>query len=390
MVFTASKIAGLELKNRIIRAGCFEGMCQGGNVTDRLIEHHRRVAQGGTAMTTVAYCSVSFDGRAYDHEMWMREEILPDLKRLTDTVRKEGAAVSIQLGHCGFFASPSVIKRKPLGASEKFCTFRMSRCSSMNEEEISEKVKDFARSAALAERAGFDAVEIHSGHGYLMSQFLSPWTNHRTDRYGGTLENRMRFPSKIIKAVREAVSPGFPVLVKMNQSDGFRGGLTIDEAVEIAKEFEKCGASALIPSCGFTAKTPLYMMRGHVPFKEMARNQKSRIAEMSLLLFGKFLVQKYPFDNLFLLDGAARIRNAVSIPVIYVGGVLSAKDAEFLTAKGFPFIQVGRAIVQNPDFVKDLKENNHYRSPCDHCNRCIAAMDGGGVYCVSEESGYLS
>ena len=389
MIFTTGKIGDLVLKNRIIRAGCFEGMCQDGNVTDQLIEHHRKVAAGGAAMTTVAYCSVSFDGRAYDHEMWMREEILPGLKRLTDSVHKESAAASIQLGHCGFFASPTVIKRKPLGASAKFCTFRLSFCSAMTEVEIDEIVTDFSRSAKMAKEAGFDAVEIHSGHGYLLSQFLSPWTNKRKDRYGGSLENRIRFPAMVIRAVRAALGPGFPIFVKMNQSDGFKEGLQIEEAVEVARCFEREGASAIIPSCGFTARTPLFMMRGHVPFREMAANQKSLIRRIGLVLFGKFMVQRYAFKNLFLLDGAQKIQEAVEIPVVYIGGVLSKSDCEQLLEKGFPFMQVGRAIVQNPEFVNSMKDKGEIRSECDHCNRCIAAMDGGGVYCVSEQVGYV-
>jgi len=149
-VFSPGKIGNLELRNRIIRSGCFEGMCQDGGVTDELIEHHRRVAEGGVSMTTVAYCSVTFDGRAFGHEMWMREEIMPDLKRLTDIVHREGAAVSIQLGHCGFFASRKEIGKRPLGASPKFCLFRMSRCTEMKEQEIEAMVKHFAKAALNA------------------------------------------------------------------------------------------------------------------------------------------------------------------------------------------------------------------------------------------------
>ena len=388
-VFSPGRIGNLELRNRVIRAGCFEGMCQGGGVTEALIEHHRRVAAGGVAMTTVAYCSVSFDGRAFGHEMWMREEIVPDLKRLTDAVHTEGAATSIQLGHCGFFASRREIGRTPLGASPKLCLFRLSRCQEMTEEQINEKVEDFGKGAALAKEAGFDAVEIHAGHGYLLSQFLSPWTNHRKDRYGGSLENRLRFPLAVIHRVREAVGPGFPILVKMNQRDGMRGGLELGEAVEIARRFETAGVNALIPSCGFTAKTPLYMMRGNVPTMEMAANQRNLFMRLGLILFGRFMVQKYPFERMYLLEGAQRIRDAVRIPVVYVGGVLSLDDMNRAMSEGFEFVEVGRAIVRDPDFVRKLQRSEIRESDCDQCNRCIATMDAGGVYCVAEEKGFL-
>ena len=387
--FTAGRIGGLELRNRVIRSGCFEGMCQQGNVTDALIEHHRQVAAGGTGMTTVAYCSVSFDGRAFGHELWMREEILPRLRDLTHVVHQAGAAASIQLGHCGFFSSAKEIGRRPLGASRQFCLYRVSRCEEMSENQIDEKVEDFRRAALLAKQAGFDAVEIHAGHGYLLSQFLSPWTNHRRDRYGGSLENRLRFPAAVIRGVREALGPAFPVLVKMNQRDGMRGGLELDEAVEVARRYEREGASALIPSCGFTAKTPLYMMRGHVPTLDMARNQHNPLTKVGMILFGRILVQTYPFEAMYLLDGAVKIRQAVTIPVVYVGGVLSIDDMEQAMQAGFEFVEVGRAIIKDPDFVKKLQAGVLHESDCDHCNRCIATMDAGGVYCVANQSGPL-
>ncbi len=381
--FTPGKIAGLTLRNRIIRSGCFEGMCQNGLITDALIEHHRRVAEGGVGMTTVAYCSVSYDGRAFGHEMWMRPELVPDLKRLADAVHQQGAAASIQIGHCGFFSNPKEIGRRPLGASAKFCLFRLSFCEAMSEAQINEKIEDFGRTAELVKQAGFDAVEIHAGHGYLLSQFLSPWTNQRNDRYGGSLENRLRFPLAVIRRVRQAVGEGFPILIKMNASDGIKGGLELKESIEVAKQFEAVGASALVVSCGFTAKTPLYMMRGKVPTREMAANQTDWLLRTGMSLFGWFMVQRYRFDRLFLLKEAAQVRRAVKIPVIYIGGVLGLEDMQYVMQRGFEFIEVGRATVRDPDFVKNLQNGKYAASDCDQCNRCIATMDAGGVYCVT-------
>mgnify|MGYP000848869496 FL=1 len=385
--FSAAKINNLKLRNRIIRSGCFEGMCQDGKVTDSLIEHHRRVAQGGVGMTTVAYCSVSYDGRAFGHEMWMRAELIPDLKRLTQAVHQEGAAASIQIGHCGFFSNPREIGRRPLGASVKFCLFRLSLCQSMSEAQINEKIEDFGRAAEMAKGAGFDAVEIHAGHGYLLSQFLSPWTNHRRDQYGGSLENRLRFPLAVIRRVRQAVGEDFPILIKMNVSDGIRGGLELDEAVQIAQQFEAAGASALVPSCGFTAKTPLYMMRGCVPTREMAANQTDWLLRLGMSLFGWFMVQRYRFDRLYLLREAVSIQEAVKIPVVYIGGVLRLEDMEYVISQGFQFIEIGRATVRDPDFVNRLQAGEISYSDCDQCNRCIATMDAGGVYCVTAHEG---
>ena len=340
-------------------------------------------------MTTVAYCSVSFDGLAFDHEMWMHAELVPDLKRLTDAVHKEGAAASIQLGHCGYFANKKVIKRRPLGASRKYNLFQQSYCREMSKEEISEKTNDFVRAALLAQKAGFDAVELHAGHGYLLSQFLSPYTNKRRDNFGGSLENRMRFPADVIREVRLALGDDFPILVKMNIRDGMKGGLEDTEAIVAAQTFADAGATALVPSAGFTSKTPFYMLRGNLPIMEMVRNQKNYVNKLGLLLFGRFMVQKYAFDKMFLINGAEKIRQAVSIPVIYIGGAVSKSDMTQTIDAGFEFVQIGRASIRNPDFVNHLAQGLITESDCDHCNRCVAAMDAGGIYCVSSELGLM-
>jgi 2,4-dienoyl-CoA reductase-like NADH-dependent reductase (Old Yellow Enzyme family) len=389
-LFTSAVLGGLSLKNRMIRAGCFEGMCQEGQVTRELIEHHRRVAEGGVAMTTVAYCSVSHDGRAFDHELWMREDIAGDLRALTDAIHAEGAAASIQLGHSGFFTSRSVIGKRPMGASAKWCMFTMSYCRAMTKADIEEKIEDFVKAAVLSKQAGFDAVEIHSGHGYLLSQFLSPWTNKRKDEFGGSLENRMRFPVRVIKAVRRAVGQDYPVLVKMNQADGMPEGVCLGEAVLIAKAYEKAGASALIPSAGFTSKVPFLMLRGNLPVKEMSSNQKQWMNRVGLKLFGRFMVPEHPYEPLFLFEGAKKLNEAVGIPVIYIGGVESRADMVKALDAGFEFVQIGRATIQDPDFAKRIQSGEITESPCDHCNRCVAAMDAGGVYCVSNELGFLN
>jgi 2,4-dienoyl-CoA reductase-like NADH-dependent reductase (Old Yellow Enzyme family) len=283
-LFSGAMMAGLQLKNRIIRAGCFEGMCQEGKVTAELIEHHRRVAAGGVAMTTIAYCSVSHDGRAFEHELWMRDEIAAELEEMTAAIHAEGAAASIQLGHSGFFTSKSVIGKRPLGVSPKLCVFTLSYCREMTEADIDEKARDFVAAAVLSKQTGFDAIEIHSGHGYLLSQFLSPWTNKRKDEFGGSLENRLRFPVRVIEEVRKALGEDFPILVKMNQTDGMREGITLKDATIIAKAYENAGASALIPSAGFTSKVPFLMLRGNLPIREMSNNQPKLMKRLGLKL----------------------------------------------------------------------------------------------------------
>ena len=339
-------------------------------------------------MTTVSYCAVSRDGVAFNHEMWMREEIVPGLKRLTDAVHKEGAKVSIQLGHCGFFANKSAAGATPIGPSRKFCLFRYSISRAMTEKDMQRVREDFGKAAKMAVEAGFDAIEIHAGHGYLLSQFLSPWTNHRKDEYGGTLENRLRFPQSIIRHVREAVGPEYPVIVKMNCEDGFKGGLTVDEAVEAAKAFEAAGVGAIVPSCGFTARTSFYMMRGQLPIREYVKSESNPVTKIGMALFGRFIVKETPFHELFLLEEAKRIKDAVKIPVIYIGGVLTLANMETVMKEGFEFVQLGRATVKDPDVIKKIESGEISGVDCDHCNRCVAEMAAKGIACPAETRGF--
>jgi 2,4-dienoyl-CoA reductase-like NADH-dependent reductase (Old Yellow Enzyme family) len=241
----------------------------------------------------------------------------------------------------------------------------------------------FGDAAALVKDAGYDVVEIHAGHGYLLSQFLSPYTNRRTDSWGGSPEARRRLPAEVVKRVRETLGPGFPVLVKMNVSDGIPGGLEIGEAAGGACAFVDAGATAVIPSCGFTSKTPFMMLRGEVPVREMAANRPTLSERILTRLFGKLMVGFYPYKPLFLHAEALRILKEASVPVIYIGGVVSAPDLQTLMNDGFSFVQVGRATIRDPDFPKKLASGAILQSDCDACNRCVAAMDGGGVVCVT-------
>ena len=386
-VFTPGQLGPLTLRNRVIKTATFEGMCPEGNPSSALLEHHRQLAAGGVGMTTVAYCSVSPEGRTYGHQLLMSEEILPALRRLTEAVHGEGAAAALQLGHCGYFASTRVIGRKPLAPSRVFNLYGLSYSQAMTPEEMERVAADFGRAAARAVKAGFDCVELHYGHGYLLSQFLSPFTNRRTDDWGGSLENRLRFPLAVLARVREAVGLDFPVVAKMNLTDGFRGGLQVDEAVEVARQLEAAGVTGLVLSGGFVSKTPLYMMRGNVPTTEMVAVQDRWFRRMGLRLFGRFFVQKYPFEELFFLEASRRVREAVLLPLVLIGGVLSLEGMDRAMAEGFDFVAVGRALIHDPEFVHRLQSGEVTRSECDQCNRCIAEMDRGGVRCTCRDEG---
>jgi 2,4-dienoyl-CoA reductase-like NADH-dependent reductase (Old Yellow Enzyme family) len=382
LAFTPYSLGGLRLRNRILKPATFEGMCPGGAPSPALVEHHRRVAAGGAALTTVAYASVSPEGRSYATQLLLRPEVVPGLRTLTDAVHREGAAASLQLSHCGDFADARVIGRRPLGPSRRFNAYGLSFARPMSEAELARVTRDFAEGTRLAVEAGFDAVELHFGHGYLVSQFLSPFANRRRDGWGGSLENRSRLAVEVLRASRAAVGPRPVLLAKVNLRDGFPGGLEVDEAVAVAQRLEAEGATGLVLSAGFVSRAPLYMLRGQVPLKPMVAVQKRWWAKAGLFLFGKLLVQEYPFEEAFLLPEARRMRAGVRLPLVFLGGVKSRSTIEQALAEGFELVGMGRALLHDPDLPRKLERGEVARSGCVPCNECIAEMDRGGVRCT--------
>lgn len=193
ILFTPASIGPLTLRNRTIRSAAFESMCPGNAPSEQLLNYHRSVAAGGVGMTTVAYAAVTRSGLSFDRQLWMRKEIIPGLRKVTDAIHQEGAAASIQLGHCGNMSHKKICGETPVGACSGFNLYSPTFVRGLRKDELHQLAKAYGDAVRLSKEAGFDAVEIHAGHGYLISQFLSPYTNHRKDEYGGTLENRMRF-----------------------------------------------------------------------------------------------------------------------------------------------------------------------------------------------------
>lgn len=386
--FTPFRLNGLTLRNRIVKAATFEGMCPGGSPSDALVEHHRAIAAGGAAMTTVAYCAISPDGRSYATQLLMRPEIVPALRRLVDAVHREGAAASIQLGHCGYFADPRVIGGRPLGASRVFNTYGLSFARPMTEADLARVIADFASSARLAIEAGFDAIELHFGHGYLVSQFLSPFTNRRRDRWGGLLDNRMRLAVEVTRAVRGIVGARVPLLAKINLRDGFPGGLDLDEALVVAQSLETEGLDALVTSGGFVSRTPLYMLRGEVPISQMVAVQERLVTKVGLFLFGRLFVQRYPYEEAFFLEDARRLRAAVRLPLMLLGGIKTRASIERALGDGFELVGMARALLHDATLPRRLMTREVDASACIPCNECIAEMDRGGVRCVRAGSSH--
>jgi 2,4-dienoyl-CoA reductase-like NADH-dependent reductase (Old Yellow Enzyme family) len=387
--FTPFQLGGLRLRNRVIKTATYEGMTPGGVPSEALIRHHRELAAGGVGMTTVAYCAVSPDGRTFADQLWIHRGVLERLGELCDAVHAEGAAVSLQLGHCGFFSkNKQLTRRRPLGPSFGLNPYGLAAglpfSGAMGEREIAEVIGDFGRAAELAREAGFDAVEIHLGHGYLLSQFLSPATNRRRDRWGGSLEGRLRLPLAVLRRVRQAVGPEFPILAKTNLRDGFRGGLELEDSVAIARALEAEGIDALVLSGGFTSRNAFYLLRGGRPLARMVEVEQSRLQKLALRIFGSFVIRAYPFQEMFFLEAAREVRRAVKLPLVLLGGILSLENLETAMREGFELVAMGRALISDPDLIRRMQAGEVQRARCDSCNECVAEMDRGGVRCVLE------
>lgn len=374
-LFTEASIGPITLRNRTIRSAAFESMCPGNAPSQQLLDYHRSVAAGGVGMTTVAYAAVAQSGLSFDRQLWMRKEIVPGLRKLTDSVHKEGAAASIQLGHCGNMSHKKICGETPIGASSGFNLYSPTFVRGLRRDELRVMAKAYGNAVRLARESGFDAVEIHGGHGYLISQFLSPYTNHRKDEYGGSLDNRMRFMDEVMAEVMKAAGNDMAVLVKMNMRDGFKGGMDIEESLQVAHRLVNDGAQALVLSGGFVSKAPMYVMRGAMPIKAMTHYMDCWWLKWGVRMAGHLMIPTVPFKEAYFLDDAMLFRKEIkNIPLVYVGGLISREKIEDVLDKGFEFVQMGRALLNEPGFVKRMKLDVNARCTCKHSNYCIARM----------------
>ena len=374
-LFTPVTLGPLTLRNRTIRSAAFESMCPGNKPSPELLDYHTSVARGGVGMTTVAYAAVTRSGLSFDRQLWMRPEIVPGLRTLTDAVHREGAAASIQLGHCGNMSHKSICGCTPVGASTGFNLYSPTFVRGLRADELPAMARAYADSVRLAHEAGFDAVEVHAGHGYLISQFLSPYTNHRRDLFGGSLANRMRFMEMVMSEVMHAAAEtGMAVLVKMNMRDGFRGGMEIDECLKVAHRLQELGAHALVLSGGFVSKAPMYVMRGEMPIRTMTHYMTQWWLKYGVRMVGKWMIPTVPFKEAYFLEDALKFRKELTVPLVYVGGLVSREKIDEVLDHGFEAVQMGRALLNEPGFVNRMKAEECARCQCRHSNYCIARM----------------
>jgi 2,4-dienoyl-CoA reductase-like NADH-dependent reductase (Old Yellow Enzyme family) len=388
--FSPATLGKMPLKNRILKAATYEGKTPDGIPGELLLTFHKEVVEGGTAMTTIGYCTTESDGRINDQMMWMHEGIRDRLVHMNSELKKVAPDVKIsgQMTHCGNFSKNRKMQRlkRPLGPSRQFnmlgAPSGLPFAGAMTVADIDYMVQTYHDAALLMKETGFDAVEIHFSHGYGISQFISPKTNRRSDDYGGSLANRMRLPLRVLETVRKAVGDDFPILGKIGLTDGIKDGLQIDEAIEVAAMLDAGGIDALICSGGTSSFNPMVYFRGETLDKGLIEVETNPIMKLGLKLIGPRMFRYYPYEELYFLDDAKRVRDRVNCQMIYIGGCTDVASIEKVMAEGFDFIQMGRPLIKDPAFVKHAMADRNYKNGCTHCNRCASLIEApGGVYC---------
>ncbi len=359
-LFEESHIRGMSLCNRFIRSATWEGMAAAdGACTPALIQCMQDLAQGAVGLIVAGYAYVEPAGRCRMGQLGLYDDALVEgLRRMTAAVHRFGGRIAAQLAHGGIFADPEVTGRTPQGPSHVPDLVDAPHAA-LSGQEIAHLVDAFGRAARRCMEAGFDAVQIHGAHGYLHSQFLSPAFNRRTDAYGGDLQRRARFVRETLEAVRHAVGPEFPVMIKMNARDYLPGGLSLPEAVQVGKWLQQWGIDAIEVSGG-------------------------------TLLSGRLGPVRPGIDRLekeaYFREEARAFKEAVAVPVILVGGIRSLEVAERIIGdRDADYIALSRPLIREPGLIRRWAAGDRRQAACISDTLCRqAALEGQGIHCVVE------
>jgi 2,4-dienoyl-CoA reductase-like NADH-dependent reductase (Old Yellow Enzyme family) len=362
-LFETTTINRMKLANRFVRSATWEGMAnKDGSCTEHLAELMAELARGEVGLIISGHAFVSREGQAGPGQLGAYAgELMPGLQRMTEAVHDAGGKIILQLAHAGCQASYKLTGLTPLGPSE-YTPEKGAAAKEMSREEIQFTIESFAAAAERAKEADFDGVQIHAAHGYLLSQFLSPYFNKRTDEFGGSLENRIRLAAEVTRAVRETVGSAWPVLVKMNSEDFIEGGLSSTDMIRAAEILAGAGVDAVEMSGGTGLSDPsLQPVRTDDPATEE--------------------------DEVYYREAATRFKQQATVPLILVGGIRSCSVAETLVQEGTAdYIALSRPLICEPNLVKRWHAGDTERAACISCNLCFGpAMRGKGVYCVVKE-----
>lgn len=361
-VFDETKIGPMLLQNRLIRSATWEGMCsENGRPTQKLASYYSNLAKGRVGLIISGYTFVRPDGKQLPGQMGIHDQsFAPDMRALTEAVHQEGGKLCLQLVHAGGQTSSRIIGRTPVAPSSVAVEQFPEIPEELSITDIQDIVSLFGTAAARGREYGFDAVQLHASHGYLINQFLSPLTNRRADEYGGSRENRTRILADVFRAVRKAVGKDFPVLVKLNGADNLSGALELDDAVYAAKVLDEEGVDAIEVSGGTPASGSETPVRQGIESRE---------------------------QEAYNLPLAYRIKNAVSCPIAVVGGLRTLEVVEgIIRREEADYISMARPFIREPRLAMRWQDGDEGRARCISCNGCFKpGLKEGGIYCVVDK-----
>lgn len=359
--FETTLINGLALSNRFIRSATWTGMAsKEGASTSRLSRLMAGLAQGGVGLIMTGHAYIRAEGQAGPWQLGVHhDELIPGLKEMTRAVHDAGGRIALQIAHAGLFARHNITGLPQLAPTELEC-YGDSPIKAMTADDISSTVKAFGEAALRAKKAGFDGIQVHAAHGYLLSQFLSPAFNRRCDRYGGPVENRARILLEVLTEIRGKVGGEFPVMVKMNSRDFMEGGLRLEESVKAGQLLEQNGVDAIELSGGTPVSGDLFPSRGRIVSRE---------------------------KEAYFKDAAKEFKKNLDVPLILVGGIRSYEvTEELLQERVADYISMSRPFIREPDLINRWKRGNRQKAKCVSDNQCFGpGMAGEGVYCVTEK-----
>jgi 2,4-dienoyl-CoA reductase-like NADH-dependent reductase (Old Yellow Enzyme family) len=375
-LFEQTNIKSMQLKNRLVRSATFERMCdKDGYPTNELLNLYEKLAKGGVGLIITGFATVSKNFRTPFTSRIDEDELISKYKKITDKVHEYDCCIAMQINHPGRQTTKSDTGNEPIAPSAVNCRFPESIPREMTEEEIESVINDYVNAAVRIKEAGFDAIQLHGAAGYLINQFLSPYTNRRTDQWGGSLENRIRFMKEIYFGCRQNLGENYPILIKLNSHDNMKHGLKLDEGIKIAEMASVMGFDAIEVSSGIF-EDGLSTLCGDFPadilIDDFHAFDDKPVMRFLMRHFGKKLMKMPNFTPEFNREAARLIKQKVNIPVFNVGGIHDPKAMiDVLEQKDADYISLSRPLIADPGFPAKIKKGILLPSKCIQCNHCF-------------------
>jgi 2,4-dienoyl-CoA reductase-like NADH-dependent reductase (Old Yellow Enzyme family) len=387
-VFETSTLAGIRMKNRILRSATYEGMCDAlGHPQTSYYELYKKLSSGGAGAIITGYVAVNRTGRMprfmgiIDDDAYIEE-----FRELSSVVQANGTPIIMQIAHCGGLSTKAVTNTEPVAPSPFVNKLSRQKARELSHTEIEDIVSDFVKAIIRVRQAGFDGVQLHAAHGYLLSEFLSPHVNKRTDRWGGTTENRSRIIIDILERARKQVGD-YPILIKISAYDFDKGGMRIDESIKITRILENAGCSAIEVSCGgvndtFPAiRSNRFPVKAALAFVSPFKKMPSPVKFLASIIMSFTMKSYAPLFN-YNVDAAVQIKQNIGIPVVVVGGIHRLTDIEdIICNRGIDYISMCRPFIIEPAIVKKFQENKQSESRCINCSYCLMGVMSAPLRC---------